>query len=491
MQRKKMHEKVETGFNHLFVSLQEAKEEILKKVDQEMSEREEVIVRQESKLSKMITRITDASDSVKVACQNDSDIEFLRKKVMLRKCVDEANAEANQVSLAPATDSNIDVDFLRSNTLKSTVRSYSFLFVPADPKKCLANVQSLESSEVGTPCSCSVSVCDFNGDASMGMANISCSLSLVRNKTHAEPPEINHTGPGHYEICFSPKERGRHRFSIKVNDIHIPQSPFIFNVVKSPNKMSEVVDVITGLHYPTGMTTNMDSVLVVEHSTSKILALKNLRREKSCDLHLIEPSPAEITTDSNGNIYVTCVENHRVIKLNKEGGLVRVIGSLGSTYSCFNFPNGICANKLDEIYVCDSENHRIQVFNAKLDFLRSFGSNGVEIGSLNWPCDVGFDASNNAYIVERNNHRIQVFNREGRSLRIIGKSSLVRPICICVVHNLLYVTDCRKHSVLVFTISGQFVTCIGGSFLDSPDGVTVDSDGYVYVSTSKSAVFIF
>ena len=55
----------------------------------------------------------------------------------------------------------------------------------------------------------------------------------------------------------------------------------------------------------------------------------------------------------------------------------------------------------------------------------------------------------------------------------------------------MYVTECYGHRVLIITPSGELVARFGEGYLEKPEGIAIDEDGYVYVTSRKSKILIF
>ena len=72
--------------------------------------------------------------------------------------------------------------------------------------------------------------------------------------------------------------------------------------------------------------------------------------------------------------------------------------------------------------------------------------------------------------------------------------NLIIPIGVCVDdrYDIVYVVELGNKCVSVFRKDGQFVTSFGKGGLVNPFGVTIDSDGFVYVCNSNgSGVSVF
>ena len=59
-------------------------------------------------------------------------------------------------------------------------------------------------------------------------------------------------------------------------------------------------------------------------------------------------------------------------------------------------------------------------------------------------------------------------------------------MCACVYADFVYVVELKSKHICVFTKDGQFKTSFGGDDnTDQAHGVSVDSDGFVYLCSPK------
>ena len=85
---------------------------------------------------------------------------------------------------------------------------------------------------------------------------------------------------------------------------------------------------------------------------------------------------------------------------------------------------------------------------------------------------------------------------DGKFLYTFGRKGsapgeLHKPVSIKVRGQLLYLTEEMNNRVSVFHTSGQFVTTFGENYLQEPEGLAIDEDSFVYVTSHESAVLIF
>ena len=55
----------------------------------------------------------------------------------------------------------------------------------------------------------------------------------------------------------------------------------------------------------------------------------------------------------------------------------------------------------------------------------------------------------------------------------------------------MYVTELGGHRVSVITTSGELVTRFGEDYLEKPEGIAIDEDSYVYVTSHESKILMF
>ena len=141
-------------------------------------------------------------------------------------------------------------------------------------------------------------------------------------------------------------------------------------------------------------------------------------------------------------------------------------------------------------------NHRIQALNPDLSFSHSFGSEGSANGEFKCPHDVAIDSQGLVCVADTDNHRIQKFSPDGNFVdQFCTKGfDLICPLCITVdtaATGLVYVSQEDNHCILVFTCDGVFVSSFGkegsnNNQFNSPHGLTVNKDGFLYVCDSSN-----
>jgi hypothetical protein len=98
--------------------------------------------------------------------------------------------------------------------------------------------------------------------------------------------------------------------------------------------------------------------------------------------------PTSMTFDSHGAIYVTNVTSANVVKLDKDGHVLRSFGKLGDSFGDFARPKGIAVGPEGSIYVVDNGMQLVNIFNETGQLLIPFGAPGLTTGSLNLPVGI-------------------------------------------------------------------------------------------------------
>ncbi|MBI4689744.1 MAG: 6-bladed beta-propeller [Nitrospirae bacterium] len=200
--------------------------------------------------------------------------------------------------------------------------------------------------------------------------------------------------------------------------------------------------------------------------------------------------PQGITVDSEGYIWVVDSGNDRVLKFNKEGNIVSILGSSGSTEASFSSPNGICITRGGIVYVADSGNERIQVFNTSGVYMSKIEKISYE--ELKRPVDVAVDASDNVYVVDEKWNRVFKFNPAGTLVMAIGHEGeydgeFKEPKNIVVTKDEIFILDSANTRVQVFDYKGKFLRKFGargkgkGDFIE-PVSLALKDETTIFIS---------
>lgn len=210
--------------------------------------------------------------------------------------------------------------------------------------------------------------------------------------------------------------------------------------------------------------------------------------------------PSDVDVAGDGTIYVVDGVNGMIKAFAPDGTFTFSIGCPGTGPGEFAHPLGIDADDSGKIYVADSGNHRIQIFTAEGDFISDIKvpeSSGKKAD----PTDVAVNSSGSRFFVaDNNNHKIHEFDTASKKLiNTYGKPGAEKwefryPFLMHLYQDkYLYIVDVINTRVQVLSSEGKFVSFVGGWGVKKgqffrPKGVTVDSNGFSYVSDSYMGV---
>jgi DNA-binding beta-propeller fold protein YncE len=194
--------------------------------------------------------------------------------------------------------------------------------------------------------------------------------------------------------------------------------------------------------------------------------------------------------DRDGNVWVTDIGHHLVMKFDPEGKLLLTLGQKGKPGDAtdqFNKPTDVAIAPSGEFYVSDGYgNSRVVKFSREGKFVKEWGKKGTGEGEFNLPHAILLDDRGRVIVGDRENNRIQVFDADGKFLTVIKESGAPFGLFL-TADKRLYVADGRAHWVAVLNLDGKPLGRWGekgagpGQF-NLPHAVCVDSKGAVYVT---------
>jgi uncharacterized protein (TIGR03437 family) len=204
-------------------------------------------------------------------------------------------------------------------------------------------------------------------------------------------------------------------------------------------------------------------------------------------------TPAGMTVDSKGNLYVADSANNRVRKIGPDGVVTTIAGNALpgfagdtelATGSELNRPTGVATDAAGNIYIADSGNNRIRVIspagtigtlagNGNTAF---FGDRGSSVeAALNRPRGVAVDAAGAVYIADTGNRRIR---RVLNGVIDTVAENLVAPSEVAVdASGAIWVADSGDGTLRRFFRGGSISVPLPGA-----RGIAVDPFGNVFAS---------
>ncbi|TZF84786.1 hypothetical protein FW774_07350 [Pedobacter sp. BS3] len=231
--------------------------------------------------------------------------------------------------------------------------------------------------------------------------------------------------------------------------------------------------------------------------------------------------PWDLTTDTQGNVYVADQNNQRVRKITPAGvvttyagsGIAGLVNGAGDIAQ-LNNPLAIAFDKITgNILVGENANHLIRRV-APDRVVSTFAGNGSGFADGVWyeaqfkqPSGVAADAQGNVYVADRANHRIRKITPDGMVSTLAGAGTagsndgsaatarFNNPYGVAVdAHGNVYVADLNNHKIRCVLTSGIVITVAGtgtaGSTsgagnvaqLNQPTDLAIAADGSIYVA---------
>ena len=533
--------KVETLKNVMFLlaerekEIRERGEGVLEEIHEMVEEMMNVLRESERKLSEEAKRVTDAklevlsgqaksaqislsllehiNDNVEQNVMTGTPQQVLRSKKQMMECMSEVTTQINVEELEPKEKA----DFVLSKDIKSLhhigdIVTYSCTALQQCKVKKIGHLEHLpEEKKVSFSLSMEAPDSSF---VSVPVLSLKCSLVPVGKGDEPIDTTVTTTSthPGVYRIHCNPSTSGTHTVKVQVCNVEledtslvIPFNPYFDNITP--------VHTIAGLNRPWGVAVSDDGcVIATERNNGRVIILNKGNVVESVGFH--SPRGVAITPDN----HILVCDNHRIGKIRMDGSCIASVGEYGSGPLQFIEPDGIAISPITgQVYIADGGNHRIQVLNLDLTFSHSFGSQGSANGQFQYPCDIAIDSRGLVYVTDANNHRIQKFAPDGKFVAQFGNdlSDIRCPLGITIdrAHSLVYVTEYGKEIVpqslfekihmylslyrtgntspverlLVFTTDGRFLRCM--SPFINPRGLTLDSNGLLYVCSNDVLIF--
>ena len=239
-------------------------------------------------------------------------------------------------------------------------------------------------------------------------------------------------------------------------------------------------------------------------------------------------TPAGLTFDKKGNLYIADRNNHRIRKVDTRGIITTVAGNGTAGFSGdggkatqaqLNLPSGVAVDDKGNIYISDRSNNRVRVVDNK-GTITTFAGNGGDGYSgdsgpatkaqLSKPFGLALDKKGNLYIADRENNRVRKVNPQGIITTVAGdggfffmgdngpsyRASIAGPTGIVVDKNgILYIADRNNNRIRSVDTQGMIRTVAGTGQQDYngeseiardtnlylPFGVALDQDGKILI----------
>ena len=244
--------------------------------------------------------------------------------------------------------------------------------------------------------------------------------------------------------------------------------------------------------------------------------------------------PVGVALDTAGDLYIADEGNNVIRKVNTSGVITTVAGNNTEGYSGDNglatsaslyAPSGVAIDSSGDLYIADAGNNRVREVAASTGVITTIagtgtadysGDNGAAASAtLNKPSAVIEGSTGNLYVLDTGNNVVRLVNTTGTITTVAGNGTAGYsgddgPATSATLHtpyglNIdssgnLYIADSGNNVVRIVSTAGIIATIAGtgttgysgdngaaiSATLDNPQGVTIDSQGNVYVSDQSN-----
>lgn len=208
--------------------------------------------------------------------------------------------------------------------------------------------------------------------------------------------------------------------------------------------------------------------------------------------------------DREGNIWVTDVGAHVVLKLSPQGQVLLTLGVKGeagewneaSQSRRLNQPNDVVVARNGDIFVAQGHtpgpkgDPRVLRFDRDGKLIASWGGKGKEPGKFEVAHGIAIDAKGLLWVVDRENQRIQIFDADGKYVRELKYAGV--PCGLAIGDQYIYMVNGFAGQVLRLDLDGKVLAATGkvgkgvGEFGEA-HFVAVSPRGEIYVADSVNA----
>ena len=291
--------------------------------------------------------------------------------------------------------------------------------------------------------------------------------------------QVEDKGDGTYRVEFKCVPSNQSELVVTVNGDHIKGCPVKVEICYLNTIKQEIRDPQKKREFRTLSVTRSGSLLATDGENKEVCIFDgNSKLLKTFCVRDAGFDPDGVAELSDGNIAVSNYDNNHITVYTPNGELVRKFGS-----DELEGPDGLAVNNKGLLFVADYGGHKVCVYSEDGEFQHSFGSEGSQPGEFNQPEQICIAQDGLVYVSDRWNNCVQVFQQDGRFVRQFGVNVLDEPagLALTKASHIVVASQC-SHKLSIFTPSGECVYEVKDVGLESPFGVAIDDNGFIFVA---------
>ena len=461
-QGKSVADTIHTYFTQLQLVLQQRKQQLLHEAANQVQEKIDKLSAQEKKLTLANTQVQSVIDYTERFVSECSANEVMNMQTEIRRRIEREVEEysKSEKSLEPVEEADIGVEVVCVEDLQRLCQTKANITrLAVYPAKCTVRGEGRERAEVGDTAEVTLTTKLTNNKTTRHSVAVVSELRSLRDGSVVKCT-VDQSGPGEYNIKYTPTVRGHHELIVSVDGQQVKGSPFSMSVSISPTQVGKPVKVWTGISQPTGVTVNSEGEIIVCELRGDIIRLDKEGKKHVMVDHstttLLELSG--VATDEEDNVYCTDRKTNKVLRCDKNGRNVRVC----EVQQVSPGHRGVAVVR-DEVMLCErrSKGGAITIYNRELEYVRRIVHE--DMGRF---FNLSSDSHGNLYVTDYHKSMIHVFSNDGVLLRSLGcddngVNRLNNPWGVCVSGQYVYVSNFGGHNVSVFTTAGHYITSFG------------------------------
>lgn len=320
---------------------------------------------------------------------------------------------------------------------------------------------------------------------------------------------------------YNMNKRYRSRFKVLFDmDCNIDQ-PFIECHFSKEEEdiIHSAISNLGKIHSKSKTNSSLNSNLLEQGQSQKMIQSKNLRRNSSCegvqqDYLVVRENEEDIYEGEECIFRIIPSSREEEENLGKKEKFEIKVDGISKPQFSSTIKKTKNGNYLASLSIQKEGKYPISFLDNKAQILSSvelnikkrysqtaqpklaFGTKGKNKGELNFPCGVALDENQNLLVCDNKNNRIQIFNSKGDYISQFGKEGsgegeFQRPWGIKVRHKRIFVVDCLNHRIQKFSLDGRFISTFGskgdghGQF-NSPLGMALDQKGNLLICDCRN-----